>query len=188
MAANIPNLPLSAQACARPNPDAVFGLARSFIYSPEDTTAFDIIVDNALQAIQDSKVDAEMDVPPSAHVPDVTPVVHTISSEDELLAPQQLDYEGASGVITPTTAGPTTAVIGRRLFGKQSFEQVRPPRSRSRSPGSDQPPFLAPPSSGSSISADSRKMLTKNQKKKIRDKASKVRKTNSQKLHVDVLN
>ena len=182
LAAVIPNLPLSAQACAPPNPDAVFGLARSFIYSPEDATAFDIIVEKALQAIQDSTVDAEMNVPPSTPVPVVTPGVHTISSDDELLPPQRLDYEGASGVFdhpeASDIAGPTsTAGIGKRLFGKQTFEQVKPPRSRSRSPGSDQPPFLAPPSSGSSLSADSRKMLTKNQKKKIREKASKVRKT-----------
>jgi len=110
----------------------------------------------------------------------VTPGVFPFSSDDEVLEPQRLDYEGASGVIdhpvAPDNAGiDTTAGIGKRLFCKQTFEQVRPPRSRSRSPGSDLPGLA---SSGSSISVDSRKMLTKNQRKKLRETASKARKTN----------
>ena len=113
---------------------------------------------------------------------DVTPGVFPFSSDDEGLEPQRLDYEGASGVIghpvAPDIAGfDSTAGIGKRLFGKQIFEQVRPPRSRSRSLGSDLPGTA---SSGSSLSADSRKMLTKNQKKKLHEKASKVRKTDSE--------
>ena len=187
MAAKIPNLPQSAQVCAPPNPDAVFGLARSFIYSQEDSTAFDITVE-ALQAIRGSNVDAEMSAPSQPPEPNIrasfsqgnidqggsTPAVFPISSDDEELRPEKLDFEGASGVFdhpeAPAMAGvePSTC-IGKRLFGKQAHEQVKPPRSRSRSPGSDGPGIA---SSGSSLSADSCKMLTKNQKKKLRANAS----------------
>jgi hypothetical protein len=177
LAAKIPNLPQAAQVCAPPNPDAVFGLARSFIYSPEDSAAFDIIVEKALQAIRDSDADAEMSAP--SQPPEPTPAVFPISSDDDDLQPEKLDFEGASGVFDHPEAPDMARVepstcIGKRLFGKQAHEQVKPPRSRSRSPGSDGPGIA---SSGSSLSADSGKMLTKNQKKKLREKASKVRKT-----------
>jgi len=193
LAAKIPNLPQAAQVCAPPNPDAVFGLARSFIYSPEDSAAFDVIVEKALQAIRDSVADAEMSVPSQPPEPNIrasfsqgnidlggpTPAVFPISSDDEELRPEKLDFEGASGVFDHPEAPDMARVepstcIGKRLFGKQAHEQVKPPRSRSRSPGSDGPGIA---SSGSSLSADSGKMLTKNQKKKLREKASKVRKT-----------
>ena len=181
LASNIANLPPSAQACAPPNPDAVFGLARSFIYSPEDACAFDIIVEKALQAIHDPAVDAEMDAPTSTPVAfgDATPMAHTAASDDEDLPPEKLDFEGASGVIDHPEASDiagieSSAGNGKRLFGKQPRDTVRPPRSRSRSVGPDAPDIA---SSGSSMSADSRKLLTKNQKKKLRANASKVRKT-----------
>ena len=122
LASKIDNLPASAQACAPPNPDAVFGLARSLIYSPEDVCASDIIAEKALQAIQDSIVDAEMkmesemNMPPSTpttskpnlstsfnqgsgNLGEATPLAHKISSDDEDLAPQRFDFEGASGVM-----------------------------------------------------------------------------------------
>ena len=105
---------------------------------------------------------------------DATPVAHTILSDDEVLAPERLDFEGASGVFdhqeAPCAAADLSDTdkalhIGRRLFGKQ---RVQPPRSRSRSVASEDPGDV---SEGSSFSADSCKMLTKNQKKKIREKA-----------------
>jgi hypothetical protein len=180
LVSKIPNLPASAQACAPPNPDAVFGLARSYIYSPEDACAFDIIVEKAFQALHDSVVDAEMGAPTSPPVAfgDVTPMARAAVSDDEDPAPEKLDFEGASGVFDHAEASDTAGVesstgIGKRLFGKQP-RAVRPPRSRSRSVGSEAPDIA---SSGSSMSADSRKLLTKNQKKKLRANASKVRKT-----------
>ena len=131
--------------------------------------------------MHDSAVDAEMGAPTSPPVAfgDVTPMAPAAVSDDEDLPPEKLDFEGASGVIDHPEASDiagieSSAGIGKRLFGKQPSDKVRPPRSRSRSVGSDAPGLA---SSGSSMSADSRKLLTKNQKKKLRANASKVRKT-----------
>ena len=90
------------------------------------------------------------------------------SESGEDVAPEKLDFEGGSGIVSG----------GKRLNGKQAAPlRVKPPRSRSRSDPDD---IDDPEADLSADSLDSRQMLTKNQRKKLREKAAKVRKTTAE--------